>query len=149
MKVERKVIEEKVIYVADNGKKFDNEYDCEIYEKYFPMTIYDIIQEYYIIEEKNIEDYRNNKIPHFSYLILIKELPKDKKRYCEIIEKKPNCSGLPSYDYDLEDPVLFYNDWSDAYNGGYGRNGWEVRGTKEYILKCIERDKKLLEKFNY
>lgn len=148
MKTERKIIEEKIIYVADNGKKFKNEYDCEIYEEYFPMTIYDIIQEYCIIEERDIEDYKNNKIPHFSYLILMKEIPEDKRRYCEIIEKGCSCNGVPSPLY-CENPTLFYNDWSNAYNGGYGSNGWKKIGTKEDILKRIEQDKKMLEKFNY
>ena len=146
MKVKTKVIRTEKLYIANDGKEFSKERDCEIYEKYYPQTIYDIIKDYCIIEkESDVKNYKNNTVPVFTYLLVTKEIPDDKIDYCKIIEKGSK-SYIPNIDYNNK-PTLFYNNWTNACNGGYGFNGWEKIGDKERLEKKIENYKNLLEKY--
>ena len=146
MEVKSKVVQIAKIYIANDGKEFSKKRDCEIYEKYYPQTIYDIIKDYCVIEkESDIEKYKNNKVPVFTYLLVTKEIPNDKIDYCKIIEKGSK-SYIPNIDYNNK-PTLFYNDWTNACNGGYGFNGWKKVGDKERLEKKIEQYQNLLEKY--
>ena len=146
MEVKSKVVQIAKTYIANDGKEFSKKRDCEIYEKYYPQTIYDIIKDYCVIEkESDIEKYKNNKVPVFTYLLVTKAIPDDKIDYCEIIEKDSK-SYIPNIDYS-DKPTLFFNNWTNAFNGGYGFNGWERVGDKDRLEKKIENYKNLLEKY--
>lgn len=143
MTTKEKVITTEITYIADDGKTFRRKKDCEIYEKYAPLSIYDIIKDYCIIEEEDIEDFKNNITPHFSYIVVTKKIPDDKVYYCELL-----CTdGVPNLTLKNQEPTLFYNDYSNAYAGGYGANGWVEKGSKKDIQNKIEEYEKLLEKF--
>ena len=136
-----KVIETEKIYIANDGRKFDNEYLCRIYETYAPKTIYDVLKDYIKADEQVLNKLKGNEFPAFSYIVILKNIPKEIRSYINIIEKKSNSSGCPNTDY-INFPCLFYNNWSNAYSGSYGRNGWIKVGTKE----DLQNEKELIEK---
>lgn len=144
MTIEEKVIGTRLIYIANDGKVFQCRRSCEVYEKYTPLSIYDIIKDYCIIEEQDIESFKNNKPPHFSYIIVTKKIPDDKVDYCKILCPT---DGVPNLTLKNQKPTLFYNDYHNAYAGGYGANGWVEKGTKKDIQNKIEEYEELLEKF--
>ena len=146
MKEIEKVIETEKIYIADDGKKFNNEYLCRVYETYAPKTIYDILKDYIKADEQVLNKFKENEIPAFSYILVLKNIPKEIRSYINIIEKKPNSSGCPNTEY-TNFPCLFYNNHSSAYSGGYGRNGWIKVGTKEDLQNEKENIEKELKYF--
>lgn len=148
MKIEEKTIQTETIYIANDGTRFKDENSCQLYEKYAPMTIYNIISPYCIIEEQDIEKFNNNEVPFFAYLIVVDKIPKDKIAYCNLIEKMNNkyLSGIPNLEFS-DTPTLFYNDWNSAFSGSSNFNGWKEQGTKKEIEAKIKHYKELLEKF--
>lgn len=143
MTIEEKVIETRLTYIANDGKVFQRKRDCEVYEKYTPMSIYDVIKDYCIIEEQYIEGFKNNTPGHFSYIIVTKKIPDDKVEYCKLL----STDGVPNLTLKNQEPTLFYNDYRNAYAGGYGLNGWREKGSKKEIQNKIKEYEELLEKF--
>ena len=142
--MERKeiVTKEENIYIANDETIFYNQEACEIYEKYSPLTLYDILKEYCEIEEEDIEDYKNNEIPKNSYLIVNSNMSKDKYRYCNIIEKI-HC-GISCFKKENTCPTLYYND----YDWCYGYKGWKRIGTEEEIKEKVTFWEKALQMFD-
>lgn len=134
-------------YKAKDGRIFSEERNCEIYEKYYPLSIYDILKDYcYFMDEESIEDFKQNKSKLFAYLIIHTRIPQDKIKYCNMISEKDNpLPNLSEYD---STPHLFFNDWSSAMDGSYGRNGWIDLGSKNYCIEKFKYYKNLLEIFN-
>lgn len=148
MKQRKIPVDYKRVYIAENGRQFSNERDCLIYEKYCHLSIYDVIKDYYIIEEKDIEHLKNNEIPHFSYLILIKKVPEEIERYCDLVENcKPGTNENNEYSFETSSlppsniDSLYYNNWD------FDGNGWEEIGTKEDIQEKIKEYTDMLFKF--
>ena len=141
MRIEKRATETKCVYVAKNGKQFESEWDCELYEKYAPATIYDILKKYCtIIKEEDIEEYKKNRVPMDSYIIINKKIPYEEERYCYEIGKNFFAGYLPNLRWESSKPTLFH---SEKHKDG---RWWIELGDKNYIESESNYWEKMLQK---
>ena len=148
MKTRKKVIEYETIYVAENGKEFEGKNECLIYEKYYKKNILDLVKNYIVFDSKAIENISKNKTPVFSYALVVKDLPMELKQYFRILKNYELFDDLIPIDENIMYkplPRLYYCNYSESYNGGYGWNGWEDVGTTESITEEIEKLQKRIK----
>lgn len=78
-------------------------------------------------------------------------ITKDTERYDgEVIQYLVTGKKGDNVSYELPNAVgLYYNDWTEAYSGGYGSNGWvEPQSTAdlEYIISECQRQIAIYQK---
>lgn len=147
--IESQKIVEKVIYIAEDGTKFEDEYICEVYEKYYNCDILDLVKDYIIFDEKAKKAIMKNKTPISGYAVCLKKLPNDMIDYIEMYMKNHHGAEdlIPICSKSGENK-LYYCNYCEAMNGGYGWNGWESLGTRSQIEAEINRKEKQLAIFN-
>ena len=144
----QKVIE-KVIYIAEDGTEFKDKYVCEVYEKYYKYDILDLVKDYIIFDEKAKKAIMKNKTPICSYAVCLKKLPDDMIDYIEMYMKTHHgAEDLIPICSKTGENKLYYCNYCEAMNGGYGWNGWESLGTRSQIEAEINRKEKQLSIFN-
>lgn len=141
MKKVEKVVE--YVYVAPDGRQFDNEYDCMAYEAYYKKDFLELIKDYVILEEKAKEEIRARRTPIHTYALCVKEMPESLKRYVRIYENTYPIMGksIPICDC-LWTPSLFYYSYSE-----YGSDGWKNLYGKDYLEKQVKFYEKSLAMF--
>ena len=142
-----KVKETEIFYKAKNGKEFRCLKDCEVYEKYYPLNIYEVTKDYikYLCNEEQLKNFKNNNPTYNVYAMLIKEIPEDVVRYIDIIgDCKLNYTYTEFLDNGkIDEPILFCSVWDD-YRGKH----WENIGTIKYLKYQQEKIQKEIKLFN-
>lgn len=123
MRVEKMPVEFEKRYIANDGKVWQTQIECEQYEELLadPSPLKDL--SFFDDEGNPIDIFQLKNIPAFSYLVLTNSI----KRYQPAVVKTI-VGDLYRYDtssYTLPtEQGIWYNDWSNAYEGAYGPNGW-------------------------
>ena len=144
MKIEKVATEYETRYIANDGKMWKSKIECEQYEEL--LTDSSPLQKLHFFDKEcnPIDIFQLKDIPHFCYLVLEQDIqcyrPEVVKaivgnnRYDDASYKLPTTKGV------------WYNDWSSAYSGGYGRNGWEKLPSIESLQNTISYYKERIEK---
>jgi hypothetical protein len=126
MQVIQEIIEVKETYVAEDGRKFKSKDACSIYEKYSKIDLMQLVEKYVKVSAATREKIDKRQFPKFEYALGLEEMPYDMQRYLKMTqldEIVPIVTGKN----------LYYCDWTNAFSGGYGFNGWIDLGTKESL----------------
>jgi hypothetical protein len=147
MTVEKIATQYETFYIANDGRKWRSEAWCKQYEELLadPSPIKNL--KFFNGEGEPIDVFALGKIPCFCYLVLTDTI---KEYHWSVIKAilGNRANDEASYNLPTSEGVWF-NDWSEAFNGGYGRNGWVREDSIEYLTNKIKscQDKiKLLEK---
>ena len=147
MTVEKIATQYETYYIANDGKKWRSEELCRQYEELLadPSPIKNL--KFFNSKGEPIDVFARGEIPYFCYLVLTDTT----KEYSwsvikAIIGNRENDEA--SYHLPASKGV-WYNDWSSAFNGGYGYNGWVRENSIEYLeeeIKSCQNKIKLLKK---
>ncbi len=122
MEIVKIPIEFETHYIANDGKKWKCQKQCEQYEQLLadPSPLRNL--SFYDSEGKPLDIFALKDIPAFSYLVLKNDI----ERYDhEVVKAIVGCWYNSSESYCLPTTKgIWYNDWSHAYEGSYGFNGW-------------------------
>lgn len=136
MEVIKIPIEFETRYVSNDGKKWKYQKQCEQYEQLLadPSPLREL--SFYDAKGKPLDVFALKDIPAFSYLVLKNDI----ERYDPEVVK-----AIIGYGYNSEESFrlpttkgIWYNDWSNAYNGSYGFNGWVQCDTIDTLQLTIE-----------
>ena len=129
-------VEYKTYYVANDGKKWKSQKQCEQYEQLLadPSPLREL--SFYDNKGKPLDVFALKDIPAFSYLVLRNDI---KDYDPEVVKAIIGYSYYSEQSYHLPTTQgIWYNDWSNAYSGGYGFNGWVQCDTIDTLLRKIE-----------
>lgn len=138
MKIEKRPIMYKNVYIANDGIIWDRECQCTQYESLLKDATPLKNLKFFDNKGNFIDIFKEKDIPHFSYLIITKDIEKydgEVIQYLITGKKGDNAS------YELPNATgLWYNDWTEAYSGGNGYNGWveaeDIANLKNTISDC-------------
>ena len=123
-------------YISNDGKKWKYQEQCEQYEQLLadPSPLREL--SFYDGEGKSLDIFALKDIPAFSYLVLKNDI----ERYDhEVVKTIVGCWHNSEESFRLPTTKgIWYNDWSNAYNGGYGFNGWVQCDTIDTLRSKIE-----------
>jgi hypothetical protein len=138
-------IEYATTYVANDGVEWSTKHQCEQYEKLLNDTAILKSLNFYNQEGNPINIFELKRIPAFSYLVLTQDIERyDSKVIKAIICGNRTNDDLASYDLPTSAGV-WYNDWTNAYSGEYGFNGWIKEWSIDtYQQKIKEMQNKVL-----
>lgn len=125
MKIQKVPISYATKYISVDGKEWDTERQCLQYEALLTDLSPLKNLSFYDSEGTPIDIFALKEIPPFVYL-LVKE---DSEVKYDPFVIKIILGAIGNYDASYTLPTrkgLWFNDWSNAYNGGYGFNGWEL-----------------------
>lgn len=132
-------------YISNDDKKWATQKQCEQYEQ--------LLEDPTPLKELSFFDRKGNpldifaleEIPPFSYLVLKKDI----EHYDpEVVKKIIGSKSATTSDYELPTTRgIWFNDWSSAYNGGYGVNGWKECETIKTLQNTIKRCQEKIELF--
>lgn len=129
-------VEYKTYYVANDGKKWRYQKQCEQYEQLLadPSPLREL--SFYDDEGKPLDVFALKDIPDFSYLVLRNDIEDYDP---EVVKDIIGYQYYSEQSYHLPTTKgIWYNDWSNAYSGGYGSNGWKQCDTIDALLLKIE-----------
>lgn len=139
MKIEKVPVQYETTYVAIDGKQWSTERQCLQYEALLndPSPLKKL--SFFNGKAEPIDIFAQHRIPDFAYLVIKEPLQEyDWRVVAKIIgDRNPHEA---SYTLPTKKGV-WYNDWSNAYNGGYGFNGWR----KQESVATLERKIKLYQ----
>jgi hypothetical protein len=147
MTVEKIATQYETYYIANDGKEWRSEEWCRQYEELLadPSPLKNL--KFFDSEGEPIDVFALGKIPCFCYLVLTDTIQKYHWSVVKaIIGNREN--DETSYNLPTSKGV-WYNDWSNAFNGGYGSNGWERADSIEYLeikIKSCQDKINLLKK---
>lgn len=147
MTVEKIATQYETYYIANDGKRWHCEERCKQYEELLadPSPIKNL--RFFNNEGEPIDVFALGEIPCFCYLVLTDEVNKYHWSAVKaVIGNKDN--DETSYNLPTSKGV-WYNDWSNAFNGRYGSNGWERVDSIDYLestIKSCQNKIKLLKK---
>jgi hypothetical protein len=139
MKIEKVPVEYETTYVAIDGTRWRTERQCLQYEALLndPSPLKEL--SFFNGHAEPIDIFAKHRIPDFAYLVIKQPLQQYDWRVVAKIVGDIN-SQEASYTLPTEKGI-WYNDWSNAYNGGYGFNGW----CKQESVATLERKVKLYQ----
>lgn len=147
MITEKRPVIYKNVYIANDGIIWDKESQCTQYEELLKdlTPLKDL--KFFDSKGNLIDIFKEKNIPPFSYLMITK----DTERYDrEVIQYLVTGKKGDNVSYELPNAIgLYYNDWTEAYSGGYGSNGWvESKSTAdlEYIISECQRQIAIYQK---
>ena len=145
MKVIKIPIEFDTRYVSCDGKEWRTERQCEQYERLLadPSPLREL--SFYDSEGKPLDIFALKNIPAFAYLVLKNDI----ERYDPDVVKTIIGYQLRT-DSSFCLPTtkgIWYNDWSNAYNGAYGSNGWMQCDSINSLQIKIESCQKKIKLF--
>lgn len=135
MQVIQEIIEVKEIYVAEDGRKFKSKDACSIYEKYSKIDLMQLVEKYIKVSAATREKIEKREVPKFEYALGVEEMPYDMQRYLKMTQLDKIVPIVTMKN------VLYYCDWTNAFSGGDGFNGWIGVGTKD----SLETDKSRIQ----
>jgi hypothetical protein len=148
MKIVKVPIEFEEKYISIDGKTWGARHQCEQYEELLADN--SILKDLPFYDEKGnrLDIFALKQIPAFSYLVLNQDI----KNYdSEVIRIILNGRGSNEYFQLPSTKGIWYNNWTNAYNGSYGFNGWEKCLTIEQLnnkIKSYQRQIELFEKIS-
>lgn len=132
MKLIKEEVEIRYAYEAIDGKRFTYESDCLLYEKY--LAIKDEVWSDFIFfhQDYDTKEFTIVEKPdYFDYAIVVNDTYEEYRKF------------LPEDFSQLKHKgALYHRDYSNAFNGGYGWNGWNYvcnRWEFENLLKFHEK----------
>jgi hypothetical protein len=147
MTIEKIATQYETYYISNDGKKWRSEEWCKQYEELLadPSPIKNL--KFFNDNGEPIDVFARRAIPCFCYLVLTDEIKKYHWSVVKAIignrENDETSYNLPTYE------GVWYNNWSNAFNGGYGPNGWEQEDSIKSLeskIKSYQNKIKLLEK---
>ena len=134
MRVEKVPVEFETRYIANDGKVWQTRIECEQYEELLadPSPLKDL--SFFDSDGNPIDIFQMKEIPTFSYLVLTNDIKRYQPTVVKAIVGDGYGGGTDSYALPTEQGI-WYNDWSNAYSGAYGSNGW-VRQPSIESLQC-------------
>jgi hypothetical protein len=148
MVVEKIAVEFEKRYIANDGKVWRTQIECEQYEELLadPSPLKNL--SFFDSEGNPIDIFQLKDIPAFSYLVLTNDIKRYLPTVVKVIVGDPYGCDTSSYSLPTEQGI-WYNDWSNAYNGAHGSNGW-IRQPSIKSLQCeinnYQRKIKLFQK---
>ena len=144
MKVEKIVKEYETIYIAENGTEFDTERRCKEYEELLKDPSPLKALKFFDSKGNPLDVFALGDIPCFSYLVI--EDNEIKKYHWTVIKAIIGSKNNDENSYDLPfSKGVYLNDWTAAYEGSYGRNGWKLQESIEHLEYRIESCKNKIE----
>jgi hypothetical protein len=147
MTVEKIATQYETFYIANDGKKWRSEEWCRQYEELLadPSPIKNL--KFFDSEGSPIDVFALGEIPPFCYLVLTDTI---KHYHWSIVKEIIGNRDNDEASYNLPTSKgIWYNDWSEAFNGGYGFNGWRYQDSIETLkaeIKSRQNKIKFLEK---
>lgn len=147
MKIENRPVIYKTAYIAEDGVAWEKENQCIQYEDLLKDLSPLKNLKFFDSKGNPIDVFAEKDIPHFSYLMITK----DTERYDgEVIQYLITGKKGDNVSYELPNAIgLYYNDWTEAYSGGYGRNGWiepKSSADLEYIISECQKQIAIYQK---
>ena len=136
MTVEKIATQYETYYIANDGKKWRSESWCKQYEELLadPSPIKNL--KFFNSKGEPIDVFALGRIPCFCYLVLTNKI---KDYHWSVIKAIIGNKENDEASYDLPTSKgVWYNDWSEAFSGGYGRNGWVQEDSIDYLECKIE-----------
>jgi hypothetical protein len=148
MRVEKIPVEFETRYIANDGKVWQTQIECEQYEELLadPSPLRDL--SFFDSNGNPIDIFQMKEIPAFSYLVLTNDIKRYQPTVVKAIVGDPYGSYMSSYTLPTRQGI-WYNDWSNAYNGAYGSNGWVEQPSIESLqctINSCQRKIKLFQK---
>lgn len=147
MTIEKIATQYETYYIANDGTQWRSEDLCREYEELLIDSSPIKNLKFFNHDGEPIDVFALGEIPCFCYLVLTENI---KEYHWSIIKKIIGGRGNNETSYNLPTSQgIWYNDWSNAYSGGYGYNGWERVESIEYLeskIRGCQKQIKLLEK---
>ena len=143
MRIEKIPVEFEERYIANDGRVWRTQTECEQYEELLadPSPLKNL--SFFDSEGNPIDIFQLKEIPAFSYLILPNNIKRYQSTVVRAIVGYPYACDTDSYRLPTEQGI-WYNDWSNAYNGAYGSNGWVRQPSIESLQnEIIEYQRKI------
>lgn len=144
MKIEKVAIQYAERYIANDGKIWKSKIECEQYEEL--LTDLSPLQKLHFFDNEGnpINIFQLKEIPPSCYLVLLQDI----QYYSpEVIKTIIGDGRYDNTSYKLPtERGVWYNNWSNAYNGGCGFNGWEKLPSIESLQIKIKSCEKQIEK---
>jgi hypothetical protein len=137
MIVEKIPVEFEERYIANDGKVWRTQIECEQYEELLADTSPLKNLSFFDKDGNPIDIFQLKEIPAFSYLVLTNDIKRYQPKVVKAIVGDPYGSDMSSYTLPTRQGV-WYNDWSNAYNGSFGFNGWTQCETINTLLNTIQ-----------
>jgi hypothetical protein len=134
MRIEKIATEYETRYIAEDGTQWKAEWLCEQYEELLkdPSPLKNL--KFFNSNGEPIDVFARNNIPCFCYLVLTEEL---KDYNWSVVKAIIGSKSNDEISYNLPTSKgIWHNDWLNAYNGGYGHNGW----VREKSIECLENE---------
>ena len=146
MKIEKIPVEYEEQYVSEDGKIWKTRWECEQYEELLadPTPLHEL--SFFDCKGNPIDIFQLKNIPAFSYLVLHQNF----KSYSPKVVNAIIGAGCYSNDESFRLPTtegVWYNDWSNAYNGAHGSNGWMREPSINELQRKIKHCQEKIEKF--
>lgn len=146
MRVEKIPVEFETRYIANDGKMWQTQTECEQYEELL-VDQSPLKNLFFFDSDGNpIDIFQLKEIPAFSYLVLTNDIKQYRPTVVKAIVGSYRGSDISSYDLPTEQGI-WYNDWTNAYNGAYGSNGRTRQPSVESLQRTIISCQKKIEKF--
>lgn len=129
-------IDFEIRYVSNDGTKWKSQKQCEQYEQLLadPSPLREL--PFYNDKGKPLDVFALKDIPAFSYLVLKNDIEDYDP---EVVHTIIGCWHSVNGSFHLPTTKgIWYNDWTNAYNGSYGFNGWVQCDTIDTLLLTIE-----------
>ena len=131
MTVEKIATQYETYYISNDGKTWRSEEWCRQYEELLADVSPIKNLKFFNGDGEPIDVFALGKIPCFCYLVLTDEI---KHYHWSVIKTIVGNKENDEVSYHLPTSKgIWYNDWSEAFNGGYGRNGWVREDDIEYL----------------
>jgi hypothetical protein len=136
MRIEKIPVEFEERYIANDGKVWRTEIECQQYEELLadPSPLKDL--SFFDSDGNPIDIFQMKEIPAFSYLVLTNDIKRYQSTVVKTIVGYPYACDTDSYRLPTEQGI-WYNDWTNACNGAYGSNGWVKQPSIESLQNEI------------
>lgn len=136
MRIEKIATEYETRYISDDGKEWKAKWLCQQYEELLKDPTPLKTLKFFDSEGEPIDVFALKEIPCFSYLVITEDIANYDSSVVKAIigsqEYSETSYNLPTF------KGVYYNDWSEAFNGGYGRNGWVEEDSIEWLERRIK-----------
>jgi hypothetical protein len=145
MTVEKVPVEFETRYIANDGRMWRTQTECEQYEELLadPSPLKNL--SFFDNDGNPIDIFQLKDIPTFSYLVLTNDIKRYRPTVVQAIVGAFRECYMPSYALPTEQGI-WYNDWTNAYNGTNGLNGWVRQPSIESLRCTINNCQKKIEK---
>jgi hypothetical protein len=144
MRIEKIATDYETRYISNDEKVWETQLACEQYEKLLIDTTPLKNLSFFNSRGEPIDIFELKEIPHFAYLIIKKSIEEYLPEVVQAIIGNSDRYQEPSYELPHEEGI-WENDWTSAYSGGRGHNGWvkqpSINKLQEQIKNCQDKIK--------